>query len=109
MKTPILHPVVVNLLIFFAAAAYSNDYHDSENLAASSAEDVSLGLDRIDKETERRPSREILEDLLAQAPPFWRDSAVDLRLRIRLPARQRQHDHRGCFRDWIRGCTDVIF
>ena len=76
MNTPFVQALAIILLIFFAGAAYSNDYHDSENLAAISAEEVSLGLGRIDRETERRPGRQILEDLLAQTAPFSRDNTV---------------------------------
>ena len=75
------HTFVVVALTFLVSAAKASEYQVSENLAAVSAEDVFLGLDGIDKEKERRPSRQILEDLWEQAPPFWRDSALDLRLR----------------------------
>jgi hypothetical protein len=48
------------------SAAKASEYQVSENLAAVSAEEVFLGLDGIDKARERRPSREILEDLWKQ-------------------------------------------
>jgi len=72
---------VVFALTSLLGAATASEYQLAENLAASSAEEVFLGLDGIDKETERRPSRQIFEDMLAEASPFWRDSVVDLRLR----------------------------
>ena len=75
------HTFVVVALTFFVSAAKASEYQVSENLAAGSAEELFLGLDGIDKEKERRPSRQILEDLWEQAPPFWRDSALDLRVR----------------------------
>jgi hypothetical protein len=75
------HTFVVVALTFLVSAAKASEYQVSENLAAVSAEEVFLGLDGIDKARERSPSREILEDLWKQAPAFWRDSALDLRLR----------------------------
>ncbi len=72
---------VIVALTFLVSAAKASEYQVSENLAAVSAQEVFLGLDGIDKEKERRPSRQIFEDLLAQASPFWRDSVIDLRLR----------------------------
>ena len=75
------HTFVVVALTFLMCAAKASEYQVAENLAAGSAEETLLGLDGIDKEKEHRPSRQILKDLWEQAPPFWRDSALDLRLR----------------------------
>ena len=63
-------------------ATFAAEYLALENLAAESAEEASIGLQDIDKAPEKRPRRQLLRDALGDAPPFWRDSSLDLGLRV---------------------------
>ena len=64
------------------AVTYGSEYQQLENIAPESAEELSVGLDAIDKPPERRPSLELLRDVLAKRSPFWRDSSLDLGIRV---------------------------
>ena len=74
--------IFVVVLCASAASIRAAEYQRVENLAAESAEEASIGLQDIDKTPEKRPRRQLLQDALADAPPFWRDSSLDFGLRV---------------------------
>ena len=64
------------------AATLAAEYQQLENLAAESAEEATVGLQDIDKLPAKRPTREVLRDVLADKSPFWRDSSLELGVRV---------------------------
>lgn len=78
----ILRVVIAQAIVFLPLAAAGSDYQVAEELAPTSAQEASVGLQGV--ETDRMlaaPARAVFEDLLANAPPFWRDTKSSLRIR----------------------------
>ncbi len=71
--------VALNLLV---AATLASEYQQLENIAPESAEEASLGIKDIGEVPNKLPRRGLLRNALADAPPFWRDSSLDLGLRV---------------------------
>jgi hypothetical protein len=64
-----------------AGVASADDYIAVENIAPLSAQSMLLGLGRAGEEEELSPSKKILQQLLYDSVPFWRDSTASLKLR----------------------------
>ena len=64
-----------------ARVASADDYIAVENIAPLSAQSMLLGLGRAGEEEELSPSKKILQQLLYDSVPFWRDSTASLKLR----------------------------
>lgn len=63
------------------AAVQASEYQDAEQVAAESAEESSVGLERIEERLRIGPSRTVLRDIFSNAPPYWRDTTASIRLR----------------------------
>ena len=77
----ILRVVIAQAIVVLPLAAAGSDYQDAEELAPTSAQEASVGLQGVETERILAPTRAVLEDLLANAPPFWRDTKSSLRIR----------------------------
>ena len=64
------------------AATLAAEYQEVENVAPESAEEAPVGLEKIAKALEWRPRHEFFRGALAKASPFWRDSSLDLGVRV---------------------------
>ena len=69
-------------LYSLAAVTLAAEYQQLEDIAPESAEEASTGLRDIIRTRERGPRRQLLRDALADASPFWRDSSLDLGMRV---------------------------
>ena len=69
-------------LLALVTVAFGTEYQLDENIAPESAEEMAVGLDRIDRPLGKRPRLELLRDVLDKASPFWRDSSLDLGVRV---------------------------
>lgn len=74
--------VVAMFLLISVLTARAAEYQQLENLAAESADQATLGLRDIGKAREKSPRRWLLRDALADRSPFWRDSSLDLGIRV---------------------------
>lgn len=72
--------IVVPVLL--TQQALATDYQDSEQIAAESAEDSSLGLQDFDARRLLGPAHGLFHDALADAPPYWRDTSANLNFRM---------------------------
>ncbi len=61
---------------------YGSEYQELENIAPESAEEIAVGLDTTARPLDERPQLELFRDALAKAPPFWRDSSLNLGIRL---------------------------
>lgn len=68
-------------LLALPAAIQASEYQDAEQVAPESAQESSVGLQPIEERLFDMPSRKVLEGLFSDAPPFWRDSTSNLKLR----------------------------
>ena len=59
----------------------SAEYQRAEEIAPESAVDAPAGLEDIQRTPRQRPVRGLLLNVLDDAPPFWRDSSFELRIR----------------------------
>ncbi len=73
---------VVVALLAPCALTYGSEYQQLENIAPESAEELSVGLEVSDRPLEQLPRLELLRDVLAKRSPFWRDSSLDLGIRV---------------------------
>ncbi len=77
----ILRFAIAQALIVLPFAAVGSDYQDAEEIAPTSAQEASVGLQGIEIERTLAPARAVFEDMLANLPPFWRDTTSSLRIR----------------------------
>ena len=75
-----LKGLVAGLLVF-SHAVYATDYADDEDVAAESAEDVTVGIDTKDEKQRFAPSRQIFRHALDNAPPFFKDTKGSFKIR----------------------------
>lgn len=68
-------------LLSIPTLAVATEYQDSEQVAPESAQESSVGLERIEERLRLGPSRTVLRDLFKNAPPYWRDTTASVKLR----------------------------
>ena len=77
----ILRFTIAQALIVLPFAAVGSDYQVAEEIAPTSAQEASIGLQGVETERTLAPARAVFEDMLANLPPFWRDTTSSLRIR----------------------------
>ena len=73
--------LVAGLLLAMPIAVQGSEYQDSEQVAAESAQESSVGFERLEERLRIGPSRKVLRDLFSNAPPYWRDTTASFKLR----------------------------
>ncbi len=69
------------LLWQFSCPVWPAEYQELEDIAPESAEDSPVALSGLGRPSDR-PRRRVLRDALAERLPFWRDSSLELNLRL---------------------------
>jgi len=77
----ILRFAIAQALVVLPFAAVGSDYQVAEEIAPTSAQEASVGLQGVETEKTLAPARAVFEDMLANLPPFWRDTTSSLRIR----------------------------
>ncbi len=82
MNVHLLQLVLIAVALATTGAAYGAEYEEVENIAPESAEAAPASLDNVGEPRPRGPVRRILRERLAERSPFWRDSSLDLGVRV---------------------------
>jgi hypothetical protein len=69
------------LLLLLVRPVFGADYQDAEEIAPESAQESSVGLQRLDERPLLGPARQLFRDALADAPPYWRDTRASIKFR----------------------------
>ncbi len=73
--------LIAGLLLLTPVGVQATEYQASEQVAAESAEESSVGFERIDERFRLGPARKVLRDIFSKAPPYWRDTTASFKLR----------------------------
>jgi hypothetical protein len=80
ISTPTGTHILIILLFLPSPGVFSAEYQDTEDIAAKTAEESTVGM-RDTGRVLQRPRRYLLRDVLAERSEFWRDSSLELNLR----------------------------